>query len=185
MSGSTTNQSHNLAAGDIAGGDINKTIILASHPSALRQLAEKFKLESESDKKLSDFIECLKHFIAVAPESPARQLEEKLDAGNRKDLIPSALLLKERFAKKLARHQFSEQAQDIFAHILSKIHAFFVYKVQPLQAEGASRSTVDNLIYQELLIPTYDEVGACKLIDISDLQGMIYFLGGNCHIKWD
>jgi hypothetical protein len=176
-------QSHNYAAGDIAARDINKTVIQHSPSSALREMADKFKLECESDKHLSSFIDRLEHFLTEASEIPSRDLATKLQAGARGDLVESALQLKEQFTKKLLKYQFSEQAQQIFAHVLSKIHAFYAYRVVPLAK--SPRAEVDALIYNELLVPLYDEVGGCKLIDLTDLQGMVYFLGGNCHIKWD
>jgi len=108
-----------------------------------------------------------------------------LRAGNRSDLELEALQLKERFSKKLARLQFSEQAQEIFAHVLSKIHAFFSLRVRPKLLHGASRYEIDQLIYEELLVPIHNEIAGCNLIDLVDLQGMMYFLAGNCHISWD
>jgi hypothetical protein len=42
------------------------------------------------------------------------------------------------------------------------------------------------MIYTELLVPIYDEVGSSELdLDLNDLRGMMYFLGGNCHVAWD
>jgi hypothetical protein len=185
MSNSHITQSHNYTSGDIAGNNITKTIYQQSSPSALRELAQKFRLESEQDAQLSSFIARLQHFMSEAPGAPSRDLSTKLEAAGRMDLVPEALLLKEQFTKKLLRLQFSEQAVEIFAHVLSKIHAFFVYKVRPKHLAGASRDQIDELIYNDLLTAVYDEVGSCKLIDLTDLQGMVYFLGGNCHIRWD
>jgi hypothetical protein len=187
MSGGTlTTISGSSAGGDIAGGDITKTTVYQGPRSALREMTERFRLECAADKHLSCFIERLQHFVAAAPESPSRDLETKLRDGGRPDLVRDALLLKERFAKKLLRLQFSEQAQEIFAHVLSKIHAFFTLRVHPRSGANVARPQIDDLIYQELLAPLYDEIGNSELgLDLLDLQGMVYYLGGNCHIRWD
>lgn len=177
---------NSTAGRDIAGGDIHHTNVYHTPRSALRELADKLRLEAERDKDLSSFIEQLQHYVSLAPEVPTRDLERKLQDAGRSDLVLEALALKERFAKKLIRLQFSERAQEMFAHLLSKIHTFFTLRVRPMVKEGVPRSRIDESIYNELLSPIYDDVGNCELgIDLADLQGMIYFLGGNCHIRWD
>ncbi len=178
--------SNNTVAGDMAGGNISHSHFYSGQPSTLRDLAVKFRIECNEDQRLSDFIETLQHYVAIAPTQPTRDLTTKLLASGRADLVDEALILKEQFYKKLIRFQFNQQAQEIFAHILSKIHAFFTYKVCPKINENIPRSQIDDLIYSELLEPIYNDIGNCSLgVDLRDLQGMLYFLGGNCHIKWD
>jgi hypothetical protein len=179
------NQTENTVAGDMAGGNINKTVY-NFQPTPLRELADKFRLECSHDQHLSEFIQNLKHYIDVAPQSPSRDLEAKLIAGGREDLLNPALLSKERFTKKLLKMQFSQQAQEIFAHTLGKIHTFFIYNVKPKMMAGMPRHEVDSIIYSELLEKIYNDIGSCPLdIDMTDIQGMVYFLAGNCHISWD
>jgi len=82
--------------------------------------------------------------------------------------------------------QFSQQAQEIFVQVLGKIHTFFHYHVRPKQLAGVQRYEIDELIYTELIVKVHDEVGSCALgIDMTDVQGMVYYLAGNCHISWD
>jgi hypothetical protein len=179
------NQTGNVVGGDLAGRDILKISLHSSVPSPLRLLAEQFRMECAEDARLSTFIERLQHFLVEAPSAPARDLSTKLEDADRSDQIAEGLRLKEQFTKKLTKLQFSPQAQEIFAHVLSKIYTFFVYKIRPRLMEGATRAQIDDLTYTELLVPLYEEVGNCKFIDLTDLQGMTYFLAGNCHISWD
>src|SRR5688572_2403782 len=111
---------NSTAGGDIAGGNITHNIIQPGPLSALRELAEKFRAECAADERLSEYIERLQHYCAPRRDQPSRDLEEKLETGNRSDLISDALVLKERFTKKLMRLQYSEIAQEIFVHILSR-----------------------------------------------------------------
>jgi hypothetical protein len=173
----------NYVVGDIAGRDINK--FYAPQP-ALRELAARFRKDCTEDPKLTEFIERLQHFTIASTTSPARTLDEKLSNSGRSDLQIDAKLLKEQFAKKLARFQFSEQAQNAFLHVLCRIQVFFLQKVRPKYIENASRSDIDHMIYTDLLCPIFDEIGTCELdVDIREIQGMIYFLAAHCHISWD
>jgi len=67
-------QSENTAGRDIAAGAIHNTTY-NYQPSALRELADKFRIEADSDKHLSAFIENLQHFISIVPQSPSRDLQ--------------------------------------------------------------------------------------------------------------
>ena len=180
----SVNQDQNVAAGHIAGRDIHQhTTYAANPPSTLRELAARLRIESEEEPH-PGFIDELKHFAESRSDQPGRNLEQKLEDGSRTDLLADAVVWKEQFAKKLLRLQFSEQAQELFAHILSKIHTFFVYQVRPKVLEDTARSEVDTLIYG-LINELYEEVGTSELdLTMNDLQGMVYFLAGNCHIDW-
>jgi hypothetical protein len=178
--------SGNTVDGDLAGGNIYNTYQITGPQTALREMALRFREECAEDERLAHFIEQLQHFVSRATLEPTRDLEAKLVAGGRADMVDEALELKEHFVKKLTRLQFSEQAQEIFAHILSKIHAYFSLYVKPQLLEGVSRSEIDGMIYSKLLTPIHDETGSSPLrLDLRDLQGMLYFLTGNCHIRWD
>jgi hypothetical protein len=178
-------QSKNKAGRDIAGHDINYTTNIGNRPSTLRQLAEKIKLDCEQDTHLRSFIDKLQHFVNVAAIAPSKDLEQKLRESGRENVILDATMLKERFAKKLYKQQFSEHAQELFAHILARIHSFFTMKIKPRISDNATRIEIDDLIHDDLLKSIYDEIGDCEAeIDFHDLLGMVYFLAGNCHISW-
>ena len=141
-------------------------------------------MQDESEAQ-SVFISQLQHYTQPLPPGPTRDLEQKLHAANRTDLLFDGLRWKEQFSKKLTRLQFSLHAQELFLHILSKIHTYFVLTVRPQVIEGALRSEVDALIYQ-LIRELYEEVGDSELdLTMTDLHGMVYFLAGNCHIDWN
>ena len=185
VAGKSSNQEQNVAGGDIAGGDIVHHHSHHSKPaSTLRELASKLRLQAEGDE-LNGFIAQLQHFTKPPAYGPNKDLEYKLHAASRDDLLGDALEWKEQFYKKLLSLQFSQQAQELFVHILSKIHTFFAYKIRPKVLVGASRAEIDDLIYT-LIEELYGEVGDSELdITMTDLQGMVYFLAGNCHIDWN
>src|SRR5260370_16385587 len=118
-------QSKNQAGRDIAGRDINYTTNIGNRPSTLRQLAEKIKLDCEQDTHLKAFIDKLQHFVNVAAIAPSKDLQQKLRESGRKNIAEDSTMLKEHFAKKLYKQQFSEHAQELFAHLLPTKTSFF------------------------------------------------------------
>jgi hypothetical protein len=181
-------QKDNAAEGDLVGRDKNVTnILVQGQISALRRRSQELKELYSNDEGYRGFIEKLQKYLTYAESNRAvRSLEEKLTAGQRADLVGEAKVLKEQFAKKISRHQFSDQAQELFSHILAQIHSFFNSKVRPLIAAKTDNVVIDALIYDELIKKIYDEVGDGTLnIDMQEIRGMLFYLTGNCHLEWD
>ncbi len=181
-------QSGNTAHGDVVGRD--KTVTnnyFSKDVSALRRRSQELKDLYKNEPEFKGFIEKLEKFMTNAEgDKKSRTLEEKLKSGKRDDLVIEAKTLKERFSKKISKHQFSEQAQELFAHILAQINTFFNSKVRPLIAQGVDSSEIDSLIYEELIKDIYNDVGDGSLnIDMQDIKGMLFYLTGNCHLEWD
>lgn len=186
MTGKDVVQSGNTVQGDLAAGNItHNTSVYLGSPSALRELANKFREDCEKEPALKQFIEGLQQFVDPLLTPPTRDLAAKLSDSGRDDIIDDAVLLKEQFARNLYRLQFSSEAQELYANILARLQAFFFLRIKPRIKEGALRSEVDDLVYDELC-RLRDEIGSGPhRIDFRQLQGMIYFLAGNCHIRWD
>jgi hypothetical protein len=82
--------------------------------------------------------------------------------------------------------QTSGVAQDILTHILGKMHAEFLLHITPAIQNGASRQEVDVLISEKVMRPIEVMLGDNDLgLTTADLLGFLFFLGGNCHIRWD
>ena len=153
------NQQGNVAGGDIAGRDITHEYSYnPSPPSTLRDLATKLRLEVGEEAQ-PGFISQLQHYNKPLSHGPTRDLEQKLQDAARTDLLSDGLHWKEQFSKKLLKLQFSIQAQELFVHILSKIHTFFALNVRPRILEGASRTEVDSTFLYTLITELYAEVG--------------------------
>lgn len=172
--------------GDIVAGDKTSNNFFGGS-TALRRMSTQLKELYSNDEEYKGFIEKLQKYLTYAEnQQTVRGVEDKLKAGKREDLIEQAKELKERFYKKINKHQFSEQAQNLFAHILSQIHSFFNSKVRPLIKASKPPAEIDALIYDELVKRIYDDVGDCGLnIDTEDIRGMLFYLTGNCHLEWE
>ena len=94
--------------------------------------------------------------------------------------------LKEAAAKTIMKWQTSGVAQDILTLVLAQMFTNFFQHATPAIQEGASRSAVDAIIGDKVLAPASAMLGDNDLmLSQQDLLGLLYFLGGNCHIRWD
>lgn len=192
-------QDNNTAGGDIVAGDkiriegdytpvnVDTTFVSISEiKTPLRKMAENYRIEAEQNCIQKQFIEELENYMKRVPGHEQRNLEQKLLAANRPDLVENAKYLKEQFAKKLYKHAFSPLAQNIFVHILSMINCTFQLKVKPLINENKMPSVIDATIYNEIVKIVYQEVGNSELgVNMDYIHGMIYYLTGNCYISWE
>ena len=138
-----TIQIGNTADGDIAGGNITKTYYNYAAKTYISRLTEEFKKEQLNDSSSQETIEELEHFKARL-NTQIIGLEEKLKLGGRENEIDRAAECKERFAKKMAKHQMSTSAQKMFAYILSDIKTRFTRIVIPLIKSNAPSGDVDS-----------------------------------------
>jgi len=187
---SRVRQNNNTVGGHNAGGDVNVSEnvnfnILPEKKSPLRIMVENYCSEIEQSGEKKEFIEELQDYMKRVPGRDQRSLTDKLLAAQREDLVDNALLLKEKFSKKLYKHTFSPSAQKIFVHILSMINSSFHLKIKPLIHEDKPSSVVDKAIFDEIIREIYCEVGNSELdINMDYIHGMLYYLTGNCYINW-
>lgn len=172
----------NEVEGDIVVGTKK---VYNAQPTSLSHLYEILRDAEQASAHKSNIADQLQHYTATA-SFDVRSLEVKLTEGERTDIIQEALLWKQRAAMLIARWQTSPVTQDIITHILSFIHTEFVQNIKPAIQAGQSRIAVEALISEKVLAPTNAMLGENDLqITPTDVLGLLYFLGGNCHIRWD
>lgn len=186
-----TNQSQNNVAGDLYAGDNNsKNTVVQLVPSnatgeELLRLYEKLKVDGKGDPSGGTLSEKLLHYMSSSTDGDIRGLEAKLRDSGREDQLYAAMRMKEQAFKSIMKHETSRTAQRVFTIILSDLHARFTLTVTPVIQGGADRVAVDHCI-QAILQDTQKMLGENVLeFDAMDLLGMLYYLGGNCHIRWD
>lgn len=113
-------------------------------------------------------------------------LKKKLENGNRLKYLEFAEISKEKFAKKLLLNEHSESAQLIYAFLLAKVYTSFQTNIYTRLNEGHPEEYINQLIAESIVKPLEELLGD-NLLRIYDdeINGMIYFLTGNCHIKWN
>lgn len=173
--------------GDVAGGNIDKSKHLhysGSKGSYMKVLLEKFKEEQKQNLQLKTFIDDLDYYYNKKQDDIVG-LEEKLSAGNRKELTQFAVDFKDRFHRKLFQYQFSEAAQTILLHLLAEVQSRFINEIYPLICKNEDPEIVNSTITERLIEPIKDQLDENLLgITVQHINGMLYFLTGNCHIKW-
>jgi hypothetical protein len=188
MDDNDVTQSKNTVAGDQSGRDVNKTwnYFLESQDSisTMSRLLRQFEDERRGNVRLNEIIEELDHYHSRL-EGDVIGLEQKLRDGDYETLIRFALIAKERFRKKLEKYQFSEAAQKINVHLLGRVWSNFENKIAPKIKIGIPADEIGGLIQKTIV----DQVSSELLenpLDFTDIEinGMLYFLTGNCHIMW-
>ncbi|OLL27456.1 hypothetical protein BTH42_31925 [Burkholderia sp. SRS-W-2-2016] len=176
----------NTAGGDFAGRDINKTYHAVREPTAMARLVEQYLAETLADQTLSAWTEKLEHFLSNETSSDIRGLEEKLSASGRSDLLKIALIRKQSAYKAIMRQQGSKSAQTIYTFLMAEIVVNFEQSVLPLVQAHASREVVDTAMLEKVISPALQMLESNPLmLNKMDIQALVYFLAGNCHIRWD
>lgn len=186
MDNTKVSQEKNVVFGDQAARDINKTIIhTPSKSTCMANLIAKLKKEREEDVRFHEIIKELQHYCTAVENEEIQGLEPKLEAGGRKDFVDFALRMKESFTKKLAKFEVYKSAQEIFVVLLAEIYTRFTNHVYPKILEQSDVTVVNELIQTKVIDPVVEMLEENELLIYADeINGMIYFLTGNCYIKW-
>lgn len=174
--------------GKVIGRDDNSVNVFFS-PGTQNKLSNLFSaLKDKFEKQEQTDIIC-EELIYYKTERDTIGLQQKLIDGNLDYLYDDASSLKEIYAKKLYKYQFYEPAQQIYVYILSIICSKFRYLIYPLLRKKVDQETIFSIISKEIVDPILhiiQEYGCNDIMGLTanDIDGMIYFLTGRCHIKW-
>ena len=183
-------QIKNTVGGDQAGGNIDKSNHYhfdrnAKNGSNIKKLYEKFQYEKENNIVFKKIIEELERYTSPKKDEIIIGLEAKLEAGNRENFIEYAIEQKHYYAKKLYQHQFYESAQHVNIYLLGLIRMYFMNHIYPLILKNEDIEIVNLIINEKVVQPLLGEIEGNTLgFTPEDIMGMVYFLTGNCHIKW-
>ena len=184
-------QDGNTVEGDLAGHTLNKQTINIHPPvptveSRLNRLYRRMAEEAK-DPALSEYIGQLKVFTRVVENEVVVGVDAKLELAGRSDEIEMATAMKEMIFAELRQNIFSKSFQIIYATLLGKLFELFNQHVRPLIQSGATKDAIDAVLTEKVIRPVVAELEQCP--DCTDapevtVRGMIYFLTGNCHLKW-
>lgn len=152
----------------------------------LQDLYDKFQKEKSENPELKEFCEELDYFNSII-DGNVLGLEEKLRLGGREKLLHYAFDLKDRFHRKLFKtSQYSLVAQDINVYLLTKVRRGFIMEIYTLICNNESEEKINMLIAERIIRPVQADLGINIFkYNEEDIMGMIFFLTGNCHIKWN
>lgn len=86
-------------------------------------------------------------------------------------------------------YQFYEPAQEIYSYLLGIICEKFRNIIYPLIRDNVSEKEVSETLSKEIIDPIVKlirEEGYNDIMGLSstEIEGMIYYLTGICHLKW-
>jgi len=164
----------------------NGNNVFESDKSALEKVIQKIVATASEHNELVDIIDDLSDYITDHPYREIIGLKKKLNNGGREDLYPKAILLKNRFERRIAKAQLSIVEQKVYVQVLSHILSAFDQYIRSKILEGQSKDMVDAAVFEKIIEPVHKAI-----IDFDDgitkelVSGMLYFLTGKCHVVWD
>lgn len=169
------------AGGDVIGRD-KITNILPS-PTQMDLLSQKYVEEKSNQQVTSVIIDELTHYSNKKYD--IRDLTEKLEDAGFDYLIDAGEELKEEVSKLIIRNQHYNSAQKIITYLLAEVESIFnaniKSKLLDVKEEAALKLLFRNHLEKEIQAHLGDNV-----LEIFNRQinGMVYFLTGNCHLEW-
>ena len=183
-----TSQRQITASGDVAGGNIDKSVTHAYSSSKTRitGLIEQLRDQIGRDDDAAEFVERLLCWTTPKATELTRDLPTKLSESGQQHLIRDAIEAKERFAKLLRKTAFNPALQEIYAHILSEVYSTFNHKVKPLISKADEPGIIDEQIYNLAcgIASQVADAPADLGLDLTEVIGMLYYLTGNCYLEW-
>ena len=153
----------------------------------IQKLVEDYKNEIASGKQndFRELYEKIRHYSTNIDEIK-QDLSGKLSDGDFNEDIDWALELKEEYAKKILKNDASLTQQKIHAFLLAKLQMAFRRHVLSAIRNGESKDKIRHLIDNEVISVVGNYLGDENVLNLydDDLNGMLYFLTGNCHLKW-
>ena len=149
------------------------------------KLVEEFEQELENgDIEFREFIDKIQHYTATIDEFVG--LEPKLTEAGFGNDIDWTQQMKEYYYKKITENNLSKATQKIHAFLLARICVLFNLHIKGAVNDGVSKDVIREMIIEKVINPVQDMLGENNVLDLydDDITAMIYFLTGNCHIKW-
>ncbi len=173
----------NITAGrDFVGNDKIDNHILPK-PTQIDKLNELYKQEIIDDNKITTVIDELHHYNSNT--KCKKDLSTILCEAGFEYIIDEAIELKELISKMIIKHQNYRSAQKIITYILSEVESIFISKIKPKLPTIKDEIRLKKILRIYLENEIKDQLGE-NVLEIYNRQinGMMYFLTGNCHIQW-
>ncbi|WP_188262864.1 ABC-three component system protein [Azospirillum tabaci] len=115
-----------------------------------------------------------------------RTLAQKMAAAGRGSQIGVAEHSKERFMKALRRHIAQPSAITRYTKVMAAVERRFSRWVEPAILDGAPKLAIDHLVQDHVIDPivAQHQTPGAELSE-AIVDGALYYLTGNCHIRWD
>ena len=150
-----------------------------------RPVRDRDDLPAETPPLPPELLADYEFFTTVAPED-RRPLDEKLTAGGRSREIKDAKQKKERFAMSLRRYSAQASSLGRYTRLMSDVEARFRRQVQPSINAGATAIEINRLVQDAVIDPALERHRQeTEDASTSLVESALYYLTGNCHVRWD
>jgi hypothetical protein len=169
------------AGGDVIGRDKITNILPASTQMDL--LSQKYVEEKSNQQVTYVIIEELTHYSNEKYD--IRDLTEKLEDAGFDYLIEVGEELKEEVSKLIIRNQHYKSAQKIITYLLAEVESIFNANIKSKLLDVREETALKLLFRTHLEKEIQAHLGD-NVLEICNRQinGMVYFLTGNCHLEW-
>jgi hypothetical protein len=169
------------AGGDVVGRD--KITNILPTPTQMDLLSQKYVEEKSNQQVTYVIIDELTHYSNENYD--IRDLTEKLEDAGFGYLVDVGEELKEEVSKLIIRNQHYNSAQKIITYLLAEVESIFNANIKnrllDVREEAALKLLFRTHLEKEIQAHLGDNV-----LEIFNRQinGMVYFLTGNCHLEW-
>lgn len=169
------------AGGDFIGRDKITNVLPA--PTQMDLLSQKYVEEKTNDELTYVFIDELTHYSNEKYD--IRDLTEKLLDAGFDYVVDTGEELKEEVSKLIIRNQHYKSAQKMITYLLTEVESIFNSKIKEQLLNVKDESALKLLFRTHLEQEIQSQLGE-NVLEIYNRQinGMVYFLTGNCHLEW-
>ncbi|ERS04604.1 hypothetical protein Q673_18260 [Marinobacter sp. EN3] len=169
------------AGGDVIGRDKITNILPA--PTQMDLLSQKYVEEKSNQQVTYVIIDELTHYSNEKYD--IRDLTEKLEDAGFGYLIDVGEELKEEVSKLIIRNQHYKSAQKIITYLLAEVESIFNANIKSKLLDVREEASLKLLFRTHLEKEIQAHLGD-NVLEIFNRQinGMVYFLTGNCHLEW-
>jgi len=171
-----------IAGGDVVGRD--KITNILPTPTQMDLLSQKYVEEKANHQITYEIIDELTHYSNEKHD--IRDLAQKLQDAGFCYLIEVGEELKEEVSKLIIRHQHYKSAQKIITYLLAEVESIFNAHIKSKLFDVKEESALKLLFRAHLEKEIQTHLGD-NVLEIFNRQinGMVYFLTGNCHLQWE
>lgn len=169
------------AGGDFVGRDKITNILPA--PTQMDLLSKKYVEEKSNQQVTYEIIDELNHYSNENYD--IRDLTEKLEEAGFGYLVDVGEELKEEVSKLIIRNQHYKSAQKIITYLLAEVESIFNSNIKSKLLDVSEKAALNILLRTHLEKEIQVHLGD-NVLEIFNRQinGMVYFLTGNCHLEW-
>jgi hypothetical protein len=169
------------AGGDVVGRDKITNILPA--PTQMDLLSQKYVEEKSNQQVTYVIIDELTHYSNENYD--IRDLTEKLEDAGFGYLVDVGEELKEEVSKLIIRNQHYKSAQKIITYLLAEVESIFNANIKKNLLDVKEEAALKLLFRAHLEKEIQAHLGD-NVLEIFNRQinGMVYFLTGNCHLEW-